>query len=153
MKNPLVTICLLSHNNQETIGKTLSSLLAQDYPNFEILVSDNASTDNSLEIIKSFQKQNPKITLRHNIPDIKPGRFYDGCYDNTNGCIKSGLIKGEFACFFHSDDVYEKNIVSKEAEFLEKNPEAGAVFSSGWLIGQDGDIIYNAERACRERYP
>lgn len=138
MKDPLITICLLTHNSERFLEKSLKSILLQDYPNFEIIISDNQSDDKTEEIIKSFK--NPKINLRKNIPDIKPGTFYDGCYDNCNGCLKSGLIKGEFVSFCHSDDVYDKDIFKKQADFLMENPGAGAVFTLGNIIDENDRI-------------
>jgi glycosyltransferase involved in cell wall biosynthesis len=144
-EHPLVTIHLLAYNSEKTIGKTLGSLATQTYPNFELLISDNGSTDKTIEIIKSFQREHAgrgqRIILRHNIPDIKPGEFYDGCYDNCNGCIKSGLMNGDFVSFFHSDDIYEKDIIKKEVEFLLKNPQAGAIFTLGTIINKNDRII------------
>jgi len=141
MEKPLLTICLLCHNSEKFLEKTLKSLLGQTYPNFEIVISDNQSTDRTVEIIKYFQKQNPKIIFRRNIPNIELGKLYDGCYDNCNGCLRSGLIKGEFVSFCHSDDIYEKDIAEKEVEFLMNNPDAGAIFTLGNIIDENNKII------------
>ena len=141
MKPPLLTICLLCHNSEKYIEKTLESLLSQTYPNFEILVSDNQSVDRTLEIVKDFQKRDSRIVLRKNALDIKPDRFYDGCYSNCNGCINSDLIRGEFVSFCHSDDTYEKDIAKEEIEFLTKNPGAGAVFTRVNIIDKNSTVI------------
>ena len=148
-KNSLLTICVLAYNSEKTIKKTLESVLAQTYPNFEILVSDNGSSDNTEKIVESFKKEYSKITIRKNIPNIKPGKFYDGCYDNCNGCLRSGLINGEFISFWHSDDIYEKTIATKQVEFLINNPKVGAVFTLGNIINSDDKII-NKFRLPRE---
>jgi len=140
MKYALATVCLLTHNSEKFLGKSLESLLNQDYPNLEIIVSDNFSNDKTEKIIRLFQKEN-HIIFRKNIPNIKPSKIYDGCYDNCNGCIKSNLIKGEFVGFFHSDDIYEKEIVKKEVEFLINNPPAGAVFTLGKIINKKDQVI------------
>src|SRR3989344_1593727 len=124
-EHPLLTICITTYNSEKTIKKTLESVIGQTYPNFEILVSDNGSSDNTLEMVRSFN--NPRIFIRHNIKKITSDRPYIGSYDNYNGCIESGLIRGELVAFYHSDDIYEKDIVKKEVEFLMRNPEAGAV--------------------------
>lgn len=139
--NPLVTICFLTYNSEDFLVKALSSIINQSYQNFEILVSDSGSTDKTREIIQSFQKQSSKIILRDHIKKIEPGKFYDGNYDNCNTCIKSGLVKGEFVGFYHSDDVYHKDIIKKEVDFLENNPEAAAVFTLGNLIDESDKII------------
>lgn len=138
---PLLTIFVLAYNSEKTIGKTLSSLLNQTYPNIEIIISDNGSTDRTEEIARDFQKKSSKIILRKNTPEKIPGKYYDGCYDNCNGCINSGMINGEFVSFFHSDDTYGKEMAEKEVEFLVKNPEAGAVFTLGNIIDKEDNLI------------
>ncbi len=148
-KNSLLTICVLAYNSEKTIKKTLESVLAQTYPNFEILVSDNGSSDNTEKIVESFKKEYSNITVRKNIPNIKPGKFYDGCYDNCNGCLRSGLINGEFISFWHSDDIYEKTIATKQVEFLINNLGVGAVFTLGNIINSDDKVI-NKFRLPRE---
>ena len=152
-KNPLVTICFITHNSDPFLEKALSSVINQDYDNFKVLISDNESTDNTLKIIDSYKNKYSNIILRNNTPDIKPGKFYDGCYDNCNGCIKSNLIEGEYVGFYHSDDVYEKEIVRKEVEFFAKHPEVVAVFTLGNLIDQDDKFIrkYKLPREIRHR--
>ena len=139
--DPLVTICFITHNSEPFLEKALTSVAKQDYDNFKILVSDNESTDNTKKIIDSYKTKYQNIVLRENTPDIKPGKFYDGCYDNCNGCINSGLIEGEYVGFYHSDDIYEKEIVKKEAEFLVSHPEVGAVFTLGNIINENDKFI------------
>ena len=54
---PKVTICLQSFNCAPIIKYTLNSLINQDYPNFEILIFDDSSTDNTLEILSEYKKK------------------------------------------------------------------------------------------------
>lgn len=140
-KNPLLTICILTHNSEKFLAKTLKSILEQTYLNSEILVSDNYSTDRTEEIIKSFQRQNAKIIFRRNPKPLISDEDYIGCYHNYNSCIKSGLIKGEFVAFYHDDDIYEKNITEKQVEFLIANPEVGAVFTAGIITDKNDKKI------------
>ena len=138
--NPLLTICIPSYNSQKTIKKTLDSILLQTYPNFEVVFSDNNSTDKTIEIVESFK--NPKITIRKNkLYEDQKKYPYLGCYDNYNGCIQSGLIKGTFVAFWHSDDIYKKEMAQKQVEFLIKNPEVGAVFTMATTINQYDKVV------------
>lgn len=136
MNHPLLTICIPVYNNEKTIGQTIESILNQTYENFEVLVSDNGSTDGTLNVVNSFNS--PKISVRHNIKKIKTDKPYIGSYDNYNGCLESGLIKGELVAFYHGDDVYENDIAQKEVEFLVQHPSAGAVFTMGKMINENG---------------
>jgi hypothetical protein len=76
-----------------------------------------------------------------NIQKIKSGKWYVDGYDNYNGCITSDMIRGEFVSFYHSDDIYEKDIAKKEMELLADNPEIGAVFALGKIINKKDEII------------
>lgn len=138
-KNPLATICVTTYNSEKTIKKTLKSILDQDYPNFKIIVSDNNSTDQTEQIVKSFQSS--KVFFRKNILKKSFGRDCVGGYESCNNCLRANLVKGEFAGFYHADDIYKKDIVKKEVEFLIKNPGVGAVFTLGNKINQNDEII------------
>ncbi len=142
MKNyPLLTICLLAHNGEKFISKTLDSIFNQTYPNLEIIVSDNYSDDKTAEIVKTFLKDKKNVFYRKNEKPLIKDYDYIGCYSNYNSCINSGLIKGEFVSFCHDDDIYERNIFQKEIDFLISHPEIGAVFTTGNIISEKDEII------------
>lgn len=139
MKNfPPVTICIPAYNSEKTIRKTVRSVLGQNYPNLKIIVSDNNSGDNTEEIVKSFK--DARLFYRKNILS-KDCKITFAPLENCNSCFSSDLIDGKFVAFYHADDIYEKNIVEKEVEFLLKNPRVGAVFSLGKKINEKDKII------------
>lgn len=129
-KDPLLTICVPAYNSGRFFKKTLQSIAEQDYPNFEIIVLDNASEDNTLKIAESFGDKRIR-TCKNAINVGNP-------YNNCNRHMKD--IKGEFVAFYHSDDIYEKSIARKEVEFLAANPETAAVFTLGNMIDQNDKI-------------
>jgi glycosyltransferase involved in cell wall biosynthesis len=103
--------------------KTLTTIVNQDYQNIEIIVLDNASADSTAMIVKKFD--DPRIKYFKNDNTIKAG-------DNWTRAV--GLARGDFVAIYHADDIYEKNIVSKEVEFLLNNPKVGVVFSEAKKI-------------------
>jgi glycosyltransferase involved in cell wall biosynthesis len=119
-------------NAEKTIGDTLSSILKQTYSNLLIQIVDNSSTDNTLLEVKKFN--DPRIIIRRNKKNI-------GGEANFTRCIK--LSTGKYAAIFHADDMYEKNIVEKQVEFLERNSNVGAVFTQAILINEHGQKIRN----------
>lgn len=155
--NPLVTIFFLAYNYEKLLEKAIQPLLEQTYPNIELIISNNQSTDKTEEVIKKIQTRNPKIIYRKNIPNIKTdefcdvcaeniptakkGKLYDICFNHCNSCLNSGLAKGEYIIFCHQDDIYEKDIIKKEAEFLTQNPEVAAVFTLGNIINENDKIV------------
>ena len=61
---PYFSVCIPNYNNEKFIGKTLESVLSQSYPNFEIIVADNASTDKSIKIIRRYMGKDPKKRIK-----------------------------------------------------------------------------------------
>lgn len=125
--SPLVSICIPAYNAGNTIRDTLNSLLAQSYKNFEITVSDNASTDDTQKIVSDFK--DPRIKIHTNEINI-------GGEENFNFCLQ--LATGKYTAIFHADDVYEPNMLEMQVSFLETNHQAGAVFTQASLIDESG---------------
>ena len=97
---PLISIGIRCFNASDTISRAINSALNQDYPNFEICIVDDVSKDNSVEIIKRFQKQNKKISLYcHN--------QNKGAGATLNTIIK--YANGEYIAFLDDDDERKPN--------------------------------------------
>lgn len=126
---PLVTICIPCYNASKTISQTLDSLLAQDYPNKQILVCDNSSTDSTIEIIKLYESRGVRCIVN---PTVKSGE------DNWNFLLDH--IPSEYFCLFHADDLYEPAMVSTQMKSL-LNDSVIAVFTMSTLIDQNNKKI------------
>ena len=123
---PLVSIIVPVYNGERYLRESLDSILAQKYPNFEALVMDDASTDGTADIVASYGSR-----LRcYRQPANR------GIYGNMNDGIR--MVRGEYIAIYHSDDVYDPAIVEREAAFLRRYPEAGAVFCSDIFIDPEG---------------
>jgi glycosyltransferase involved in cell wall biosynthesis len=128
--NPLVSVCLPVHNDAKTVRETLDSLAAQTYPNLEIVVCDNASTDGTGAIVTGY----PDARIRYHRHEANIGPF-----PNWNAAIR--MARGEFVAVYHSDDVYHPEIVEAEARFLDAWPEAAAVLAMDEMIDPEGRKI------------
>lgn len=127
---PLVCICIPTYNAAATIRETLASIVNQSYSNLDIQIVDNASTDETLKIVAEFD--DPRIRILRNEINI-------GAEGNFNRCIQ--LATGKYTAIFHADDIYEPGMVQRQVEFLELNPEAGAVFTEASLIDESGKVF------------
>ncbi len=96
-KLPLVSIIITSYNRAHCIFKAIESALAQDYPNLEIIVSDNNSTDNSMEVINRYA-QDPRMKISRNEVNI-------GMTPNFRKATWE-LIKGDYVSYISSDDYF-----------------------------------------------
>src|SRR3989344_938597 len=155
MKPPLVTICLITYNYATLLEKAVQSLINQSYPNTQIIISDDQSTDNTEQVVHKIQSKNPEVIYRKNIRDLKTMGFhdvstkniltakktFDAAFNHCNSIITSGVISGEFVIFCHQDDIYHHDIVKKELEFLLTHPDIPAVFTLGNIVNEQDKII------------
>jgi glycosyltransferase involved in cell wall biosynthesis/radical SAM superfamily enzyme YgiQ (UPF0313 family) len=125
----LVSICIPTYNGEKFLSDALSSVLSQTYPNIEIIISDDGSTDRTLEIAKSFQNQTSKdfIVISH--------RNY-GLVPNWNFCIQHA--KGKYIKFLHQDDRLEPDCIRELINIAEQDDEIGLVFSARGLLMSAG---------------
>lgn len=130
--NPLISVCIPTYNNARYIGKTLESIINQTYKNIEIIVSDNASTDNTHEIVNSFQDSRIKY-FKNSEPIISLA--------NWNLCLK--MATADYVAIYHSDDIYEPEIVEREMDYFLDFPEVGAVFCLDKLIDESDNYVRN----------
>jgi glycosyltransferase involved in cell wall biosynthesis len=94
MNEPLVSLILLSHNYERYIGDGIRSVLAQTYPHWELIVVDDASTDGSLEVIRSFS--DPRIHLVPSERNLGPSASYNRAYACCRGQYVGSLDADDF---------------------------------------------------------
>ena len=128
MGNPLVCICIPCFNADKTIAETLGTLREQTYPNIEIHVFDNASTDATVECVKKIEDERIQIHLADGA---------DGdAESNFTRCLNLG--RGDYTAIFHADDLYDPSIIEKEVTLLEANKDISAVLTSATQIDDKG---------------
>ncbi|MGA9187253.1 MAG: glycosyltransferase [Methanosarcina sp.] len=127
---PLVSICIPVYNSERTIVSTLQSILNQTYQNLEIIIVDNASTDNTLDLVGKLT--DPRIIIYKNSVNI-------GAEKNFSKCIE--LATGDYIAIFHSDDLYKPEMVQKQVQAFQENPSIGAVFTLANQINEQGEVI------------
>lgn len=116
---PFVTIMIPSHNEQYVIEKTVENVLQLDYPNFELIVIDDRSTDNTGKVIKELEKKYDKVTAL-----IRPKDAFPGKSAVLNDAMS--LAKGEAILVFDSDARIESNFLTELVPALEPK-DVGAV--------------------------
>lgn len=126
-----VSICIPNYNNARFIKECIESCLSQNYDDLEIIIIDDCSTDNSLEIIKQFH--DPRIKFFKNPKNI-------GRIKNINQCFKKA--SGDFVTILPSDCYLNFDTSIKERiEMFIKNQDLVMVFSGVRLIDEKGKII------------
>ena len=100
-KSPLVSVIMNCYNGEKYLTEALSSLLIQNYGNWELIFWDNLSTDNSKKIFKSFNEKRFKYFLadKHTV-----------LYEARNLAIKK--TSGDYIAFLDTDDIWSKDKLS-----------------------------------------
>jgi len=126
---PTVSVCIPTYNGEKFLSDALSSVLSQTYVHIEIIISDDGSTDRTLDIVKSFQNQTSKefIVILH--------RNY-GLVSNWNFCIQHA--KGKYIKFLHQEDVLEPFCIKELVSIAEQDDEIGLVFSVRGVLSSGG---------------
>jgi glycosyltransferase involved in cell wall biosynthesis len=125
-----VSILIPAYNRANYIGETLRCVLGQDYRNLEVLVINDASTDDTVQIVESFQDS--RIRLVHNPQNL-------GLAGVRNRLLE--LATGDFLAWQDSDDLCSPDRIEKQLKFLEQNPNFLAVGSRASVIDEDGKEI------------
>ncbi len=115
-QNPLISIIIPVYNAAKYIKDTLDSVLLQDYENFEIILVNDCSTDESVKIIDSYRTDS-RIRLINNTSN-------QGAASSRN--IGIGAACGDFIAFIDSDDIWDSRKLSKELEFMKSRDIAFA---------------------------
>lgn len=116
MINPKLSIIIPVKNSSVTLGETLNSLLNQSYKNFNTIVVDDGSTDNSVEIAKKFRCSIIKLQKSHG-----------AAYARNKGAENA---KGDFLVFTDSDIVLFKNTLRNAIDYIKKNPNVRVFFGT-----------------------
>ena len=146
IKQPLVSIIIPCYNHEAFLDDCLGSILAQTYPNIELLICDDCSPDNSYEKIMSYREE---LEKRFNNVIILKNEINCGVTKNVNRLLK--LAKGEFVKTLASDDCMAPDAISEMVHFLIENSQIDVVVSNGIKVSEEqrypdfsGDVIYNA---------
>lgn len=118
---PLISIIIPVYNRVDIISETLDSVLSQSYQNWECIIVDDGSTDNSWDFLSEYIKKDSRFHLYKRPNNRKSG----GCGARNFGYLKS---KGKYVKWLDSDDIIEKELVEKEVQKLEENRELKFVY-------------------------
>ena len=129
---PKVSIILTSYNHAKYLREAIDSVLNQTFTDFELIIWDDASTDDSWPIIQSYRD--------HRIKAFKSDTNERGL---INKALMSGEVNGEYIAIHHSDDVWELEKLEEQVAVLETSSEFGAVFTWAQIIDENGSTQEN----------
>lgn len=137
-----VSIIVVSYNHASYLQECLDSILQQTYNNWELIIADDASKDNSQQVIQNWLEQN----------NIHPRLVFHtdnfGLSFTLNECLV--LAKGNFIKLFAADDIMHPQLLEKSMlRFREGPSDLGLVYSNAYIINNDSEI--DAERTLIEK--
>lgn len=132
MDQPFVSIGMPVYNSERLIRRALDSLLAQDHANFELIISDDASTDTTVEICREYAKQDKRISLLENFRNMGP---------LANFLRVLEPARGEFFMWAAHDDYRDRNYISALLEQIEGSDHFGLCCAKFVKVTPDNRII------------
>jgi glycosyltransferase involved in cell wall biosynthesis len=131
-KSSLVSVCIPSYNHARYLSDTIESVLEQTYPNIEIIIVDDGSTDDSLAIARQYAELHPDKIHVYTHPDQKN----HGISATVNYAFS--LSQGAFWSGLPSDDMLLPEKIEKQVKYLESNPDIGFVYSYAGGVNDEG---------------
>ena len=120
--NPLVSIIINCYNGEKYLAEAINSIYSQTYKNWEIIFWDNASSDRSALIAKSYDS---KL------------KYYNSNFTSSLSYARSNAIKktsGKYISFLDCDDLWEKDKIEKQIKIISKNENIGFVYGLSEII-------------------
>lgn len=131
-ESPLVTIITPAYNRGQTyLRETIDSVLAQDYPNFEYIVLDDGSTDNTCDLLESYDDPRLRWESHDNMGETRT--------------VNKGyrMARGEYIAIVNSDDPVLPGFIHTTVAFMESRPELLAAYPDWYWINEHSEVIWH----------
>lgn len=130
---PFVTVVCMCFNHGKFLNEAINSVINQSYPNIELIICDDASTDNSVAVIQSFVAKYPSTKTILNTQNT-------GNCSLFNNALK--IASGKYIIDLATDDILLEKRIEKQVHFFEKQtPQTGIIYHHANLINEFGDKI------------
>jgi glycosyltransferase involved in cell wall biosynthesis len=129
---PTVSICLPVYNGENFLAIAIESALAQTFEDFELLIANDCSTDETQAIIEKYARQDKRIKPWINEKNLK-------LFGNYNACIQKA--SGKYIKLFAHDDTFHPTTVERMVAVLEQHPKVNLVTTARCWIDENGERI------------
>ena len=126
---PKISVLMGAYNCADTIGKSIESIQAQTITDWELIICDDGSIDNTIEVVKEYQNSDDRIVIIQN--DKNRGLSY-----TLNHCLE--VAKADYCARMDGDDLCDPNRFEIQMKFLEENPEYAFVSTSMKRFDEEG---------------
>lgn len=129
--NPMVSVVLPTYNRAALLPASIESILNQTYENFELIIIENGSTDNTMELLNAYRNKDKRIKIINNTEN----RGISFARNQGNK-----IARGKYIAIMDSDDISLPDRLEKQVAFMEKNPDIAA--ASSWKQELDSGVIW-----------
>ncbi len=131
-RKPRVSVGMPVYNREKYVGAAIEAHLNQTYADFELIITDNASTDRSDAICRAYAAKDPRIKYFRNPQNLGASGNYRRCFE---------LSTGEYFRWTPSDDLVSPNLLERAVGILDKDPSVMVAFGRTKLIDAAGNLI------------
>jgi glycosyltransferase involved in cell wall biosynthesis len=135
--SPLVSVIIPVYNREKFINASIESVLNQTYKNIELIVIDDGSSDNTINILNGINDSRLRIYSQPNRGRSVARNF------------ALNLAKGKYIAFLDSDDIYLPQKIQLQVDFLEKNKKYSVMYTSATCVGENGESLNFEYRASK----
>jgi glycosyltransferase involved in cell wall biosynthesis len=129
--SPKVSVLMPVYNNAAYLKEAIASILNQTFQDFELLIIDDGSTDNSLTILQEFAEQDPRISVR--------SQANQGVSPTRNELLRQA--KGDYIAVMDGDDIALPERLAQQVAFLDSHPEILCVGGAYAMIDPEGQVL------------
>mgnify|MGYP000908462270 CR=1 FL=1 len=132
---PKISIILPTYNGQQYIGEAIESIIEQTFQDWELIIVDDCSSDNTLDIIRKYEKQDLRIKVIHNDVNKKLPASLN---------IGFKYAKGMYLTWTSDDNMYLPDALYNMEQYLNDNSDKVMVCARYSIINENGEFLYNA---------
>jgi glycosyltransferase involved in cell wall biosynthesis len=125
-RSPPVSICLVTYNRAELLPGTLDTLLGQTFGDYELIISDDCSTDDTQTVGRAYAARDKRVRYLRQATNL-------GMPGNMNACLQAAT--GEYLANLHDGDLYRPDLIARCKAALDRYPTAGFVFNAYYVRG------------------
>ena len=135
-EEPLVSVPVITYNSAKTVLETLESIKAQTYPNIELIVSDDCSTDDTVAICHQWIERNKNRFVRTEVITVKQNTGVSANCNRASNAIQGQWVKG-----IAGDDILLPKCIETYVKYVAEHPDAVYIFGKVDVFGDNEDTI------------
>lgn len=126
---PEISIVMTNHNKADFIGEAIQSVLDQTFKDWELIIVDDASTDKSVEKVRTFKDERIRLEILER----------NGHVSNAHN-VGNALCRGRYIAMLDSDDVWTPDKLERQFRYMEEHPDTGLCFTMLEIINENSEL-------------